>query len=134
MGPMRKLVLRDNTKHNVQYYKAEINVNPRLVPAPRCGGSSYWASWDPLAVALQHKDLQQNHKCLQRAGCERSGVTWDIKGGAKEKIRNKKSFPRSILDPLVEHWIVQRQLGPTCGNVGETSKILNQREEEKSAN
>ncbi|KAK3911928.1 Serine/threonine-protein kinase Nek1 [Frankliniella fusca] len=27
-------------------------------------GSSRWASWDPLAVALQHKDLQQNHKFL----------------------------------------------------------------------
>ncbi|KAK3918106.1 G-protein coupled receptor 12 [Frankliniella fusca] len=34
-------------------------------------GSSHWASWDPLAVALQHKDLQQNHKCLQCLGCER---------------------------------------------------------------
>ncbi|KAK3912934.1 Serine/threonine-protein kinase Nek1 [Frankliniella fusca] len=27
-------------------------------------GSCRWASWDPLAVALQHKDLQQNHKFL----------------------------------------------------------------------
>ncbi|KAK3932153.1 Peroxynitrite isomerase THAP4 [Frankliniella fusca] len=29
-------------------------------------GSSHWASWDPLAVALHYKDLQQNHKLMTR--------------------------------------------------------------------
>ncbi|KAK3932176.1 Formin-A [Frankliniella fusca] len=60
-----------------------------------------------------------------------SGVTLDIKGRAKENIRNKKSFPRSILDPLVDG---STPACPTSRTVGETSKILNQREEEKSAN
>ncbi|KAK3918108.1 putative beta-glucosidase btgE [Frankliniella fusca] len=56
-------------------------------------GSSHWASWDPLAVALQHKDLQQNHKCLQRLGCERChlGQQWRSE---EEYTQRKKWFPK----------------------------------------
>ncbi|KAK3915311.1 Holin-like protein CidA, partial [Frankliniella fusca] len=95
-------------------------------------------SWAKLA--LNHPLLD---KRIQNASWETcgfnvqdvSGVTLDNNGGAKKNIRNKTngpcveerqpvdpkmpSFPGSILDPLVEQWMVQGQLGPTSGTVGQ---------------
>ncbi|KAK3928173.1 RNA-directed RNA polymerase L [Frankliniella fusca] len=89
-----------------------------LVPAPLCGGLLFGH------LGIHWLSLFNTRTCSKITSAfniqDASGVTLDNNGGAKKNIRNNKNgFPGSILDPLVEQRMVQGQLGPPSGTVGQ---------------